>query len=162
MPQLATEKPLTPKQLQAAKLQASGLNQREVAEVIGVTRRCIEMWNSKQGYRNAVSSLMGIVPLAKKSPQSPFSEPVARSSGIAPESPSDLLPLALRTIQDCLDGEHRMGDKLKAASMVLTILGLNQDMNTHIAGLRSYGLNVIQDRDGKFVLVDERFTDNLE
>ena len=162
MPQLTTEKPLTPKQLQAAKLQASGLNQREVAEAIGVTRRCIEMWNSKQGYRNAVNSLMGTVPLAKKSAQSPLFEPVARSSGITPESPSDLLPSALRAIQDCLEGEHRMNDKLKAASMVLTLLGLTQDMNAHISGLRSYGLKIIQDQDGKFVMLDERFTDSSE
>jgi hypothetical protein len=105
---------------------------------------------------------MGTVPLTQKPPQSPLHEPVARSSGIAPESPSDLLPSALRAIQDCLDGEYRMSDRLKAASMVLTLLGLNHDMNTHIAGLRAYGLNVIHDRDGKFVLVDERFTENLE
>ena len=162
MPQLATEKPLTPKQLQAAKLQASGLNQREVAEAIGVTRRCVEMWNTRKGYKDAVNSLMGTVPLAQKSPQSPLAEPVACSNGIAPESPSDLLPSALRAIQDCLDGEYRMSDRLKAASMVLTMLGLNQDMNTLISGLRAYGLNIIQDRDGRFVMLDERFTDNPE
>jgi len=162
MSRQTSEKPLTPKQLQAAKLQASGLNQREVAEKIGVTRRSIESWNSRKGYKDAVNSLMGTVPLAQKLPQSPLSEPVEFSNGIAPESPSDLLPSALRAIQDCLDGEHRMGDKLKAASMVLTMLGLGQDMNTHISGLRAYGLNIIQDRDGKFVMLDERFIDSPE
>jgi hypothetical protein len=122
------------------------------------------MWNTRKGYKDAVNSLMGTVPLTQKPPQSPLHEPVARSSGIAPESPSDLLPSALRAIQDCLDGEHRMGDKLKAASMVLMMLGLNQDMNTHIAGLRSYGLVLIADSNGNFHLVDERSTstDNLE
>jgi hypothetical protein len=162
MARQTTEKPLTPKQLQAAKLQASGLNQREVAEAIGVTRRCIEMWNTRKSYRDAVNSLMGTISLVKKSTQSSLSEPVSRSTDVTPESPFDLLPLALKTIQDCLGGEHRMSDRLKAASMVLTLLGLNQDMNTHIAGLRAYGLNVIHDQDGRFVLVDERFTENLE
>ena len=162
MARQTSEKPLTPKQLQAAKLQAGGLNQREVAERIGVTRRSVESWNSRKGYKDAVNSLMGTIPFSSKTAQLPLPEPVTCSNGIAPECPSDLLPSALRTIQDCLDGEHRMGDKLKAASMVLTMLGLNQDMNTHIAGLRAYGLNVIHDRDGKFVLVDERFTENLE
>jgi DNA-binding XRE family transcriptional regulator len=162
MARQTSEKPLTPKQLKAARLQASGLNQRQTAEAVGVTRRAVEQWNSRKGYRDAVTSFMGTVSFSSKTAQLPLPEPVTCSNGIAPECPSDLLPSALRAIQDCLDGEHRMGDKLKAASMVLTMLGLNQDMNTHIAGLRAYGLNVIHDRDGRFVLIDERFTDNPE
>jgi hypothetical protein len=50
-----------------------------------------------------------------------------------------------------------MSDRLKAAGMVFTLLGLGQDMNVHISGLRPYGLNIIQSLDGRFVLVDERF-----
>jgi hypothetical protein len=159
---------------------------------------------------------MGTVPFSQKTAQLPLSEPVAPSTGIAPEHPSDLVNAALRTVQECLEGEYRMADKLKAAAMIFDlsgiqpkrleesyptdvissgklaaycyqelisiigcsnssqkervaalkqlsfILGLGRDFNTLLIALRDFGLNIVQDQEGQFVMIDERVKDNSE
>lgn len=161
MSRRTSEKSLSPKQLEGAKLQSQGLTQGEVAKRLDVSRRCIEMWNSKTSYKALVASLMsskiGTTQADSQSDSSQFS--IATTSA---ESVEDLLIPAIRAVESCLTNESRPSEKLKAASLVFSLLGLGQDMNAHIAGLRHYGLNIIQDQDGRFVLTDERFTDSPE
>jgi hypothetical protein len=50
----------------------------------------------------------------------------------------------------------KLYDRLEALKELNRILGIGQDMNTHISGLRVYGLNIVQGADGRFHLIDER------
>jgi phage terminase small subunit len=50
----------------------------------------------------------------------------------------------------------KMHNRLDALKELNRILGIGQDMNTHISGLRAYGLNIVQDAAGRFHLIDER------
>jgi hypothetical protein len=156
-----SEKPLSPKQLEGAKLQSQGLTQGEVAKRLDISRRCVELWNSKTSYKSLVASLMSSkIGATQTDSRSDCSQsPITTTSA---ESVEDLLIPAIRAVESCLSDESRPSDKLKAASLIFSLLGLGQDMNTHISGLRHYGLNIIQDQDGRFVLTDERFTDSLE
>ena len=52
--------------------------------------------------------------------------------------------------------EVKMHDRLTAIKELARILGLGQDLNTLISGLRSYGLYVVQDTSGRYTLIDER------
>jgi hypothetical protein len=153
---------------------------------------------------------MGTVSFSSRTAQLPLPEPVAHPSDIALEHPSDLLSSALKTVQECLEGEYKMSDKLKAAAMIFDlsgiqpkrleessstdvissdkvaaycyqelisiigcsnssqkervaalkqlsfILGLGRDFNTLLIALRDFGLNIVQDREGQFVMIDER------
>lgn len=156
-----SEKPLNPKQLEGAKLQSQGLTQGEVAKRLGISRRCVELWNSKTSYKALVASLMSSkIGATQANSQSDCSRSPIDTT--ATESVEDLLIPAIRAVESCLSNESRPSEKLKAASLVFSLLGLGQDMNVHLAGLRHYGLNIIQDQDGRFVLTDERFTDTLE
>jgi len=50
----------------------------------------------------------------------------------------------------------KMHNRLEALKELNRILGIGQDMNTLISGLRAYGLNIVQDAAGRFHLIDER------
>jgi phage terminase small subunit len=50
----------------------------------------------------------------------------------------------------------KMHNRLDALKELNRILGIGQDMNTLISGLRPYGLNIVQDAAGRFHLIDER------
>lgn len=52
--------------------------------------------------------------------------------------------------------EVKMHDRLTAIKELNRILGLGQDLNALISGLRAYGLSVVQDTSGKYTLIDER------
>lgn len=65
-----SEKALDARQMQAVRLLASGLTQRETATRLGVTTRTVERWNSLKAFKDAVSALTGTVPLiTRTSPQ---------------------------------------------------------------------------------------------
>ncbi len=66
----SSEKPLDARQLQAARLLASGLTQKEVASRLGVATRTVERWNALDSFKNSVSALTGTLPLIEKTPQS--------------------------------------------------------------------------------------------
>ena len=69
-------KPLDARQLQAARLIASGHTQKQAAEKVGVTTRTIERWNQLEAFKRAVDSLTGTIPITKPSQGNSF-EPEA-------------------------------------------------------------------------------------
>ena len=50
----------------------------------------------------------------------------------------------------------KLYNRLEALKELNRMLGVGQDMNVHINGLRPYGINIVQDVDGRFHLIDER------
>jgi phage terminase small subunit len=50
----------------------------------------------------------------------------------------------------------KMHNRLEALKELNRILGIGQDMNTLISGLRAYGLNIVQDAQERWHLIDER------
>jgi phage terminase small subunit len=50
----------------------------------------------------------------------------------------------------------KLHNRLEALKELNRMLGIGQDMNTHINGLRPYGINIVQDAEGRFHLIDER------
>jgi hypothetical protein len=50
----------------------------------------------------------------------------------------------------------KLYSRLEALKELNRMLGIGQDMNTLISGLRVYGLNIVQGADGRFHLIDER------
>jgi phage terminase small subunit len=54
----------------------------------------------------------------------------------------------------------KMHNRLEALKELNRILGIGQDMNTLISGLRAYGLNIVQDKQNRFHLIDERLPPN--
>lgn len=50
----------------------------------------------------------------------------------------------------------KLYNRLEALKELNRRLGVGQDMNVHINGLRPYGINIVQDVDGRFHLIDER------
>jgi phage terminase small subunit len=50
----------------------------------------------------------------------------------------------------------KLYNRLDALKELNRMLGIGQDMNTHISGLRAYGLNIIENEDGTFHLIDTR------
>ncbi len=136
MPPTQTEKPLTAKQLQACRLLASGLLQREVAEELGLSKRTIERWNTSQAFKDATNALMGTKPLAKPS-QSKAIEPellpyTSQEEGDYPKNYEEamarmpaLLMVSINTVLNILtDPDERPANKLKAASLAGEWLGL--------------------------------------
>ena len=50
----------------------------------------------------------------------------------------------------------KLYNRLEALKELNRMFGVGQDMNVHINGLRPYGINIVQDVDGRFHLIDER------
>jgi phage terminase small subunit len=50
----------------------------------------------------------------------------------------------------------KLYNRLEALKELNRMLGIGQDMNTLINGLRPYGINIVQDAEGRFHLIDER------
>lgn len=50
----------------------------------------------------------------------------------------------------------KLYNRLDALKELNRMLGIGQDMNTLISGLRAYGLNIVQEPDGTYRLIDER------
>jgi transcriptional regulator with XRE-family HTH domain len=125
------DKPLDARQLQAVRLLASGLTQKEVGERVGVTTRTIERWNTAQIFRDSVNALIGTVPIAKaKSRSKNIIAPIASATpikllpGEPLTHPSELISNALETLRECLQGDHRMGDKLRAVQLIFEASGI--------------------------------------
>lgn len=51
-------------------------------------------------------------------------------------------------------------NRLEALKELNRILGMGQDMNTLISGLRAYGLSIVKDAQERFHLIDERLPPN--
>ena len=114
---------MTPQQVKALQLLAQGLNQQEVADAIGVSRRTISRWLQSPEFKNLSFGLVGQV----KPPPQPAQAEAIRERLSDPLTPQDLVTDALAAVRDILtDPEARNCDRLKAATLVGEWAGLAQ------------------------------------
>lgn len=112
----------TPTQIRAAELLAKGHPHQEVGDAVGVSRRTILRWLTKEGFRNLSFGLLG---RATQAPQSqPQRSPESRKQ-TNDLTPQDLVGDALEAVRDILQNpDSRNVDRLKAASLVGDWAGL--------------------------------------
>ncbi len=104
---------LTPAQIKAAKLLGQGYSQQDAAVAIGVTRRTIGRWQKQEDFRHLCFGLI------HRAPQSTPQRASERSSQPETLKVEDLIPDALKAVQEILqDPDCRNCDRLKAASLV--------------------------------------------
>ena len=144
---------MTPIQLRAAQLLASGLTQEEVGKRVGVSRRTIVRWLGIQEFKNLSFGLVSLNPPEKGKVEIPLEKTETQTNYAL----SDLVPMAIKTLVDILvDPEARRVDKLKAVSLVGEWAGLTSDFNVALACLRRYGLLICESENGSWILQDQR------
>jgi transcriptional regulator with XRE-family HTH domain len=110
---------LTPAQIKAAKLLGQGYSQQDAAVAIGVTRRTIGRWQKQEDFRHLCFGLI------HRAPQSTPQRASERSSQPETLKVEDLIPDALKAVQEILqDPDSRNADRLKAAALVGEWVGL--------------------------------------
>ncbi len=119
---------LSPPQIRAAELLAKGHSQQEVADAVGVSRRTISRWLKQEDFKNLSYGLVGRTQLPQQAPQS-----LSKSSrNFKSLTPKDLVDDALEAVREILqDPDSRNADKLKAAMLVGTWVGLGDRTKIH-------------------------------
>jgi len=110
---------LSHQQIQAAELISRGYSHQQIADAINVSRRTILRWLKQQDFRDLSFGL------THRAPQSTPQRAFERSSQPETLKVEDLIPNALKAVQEILqDPDCRNADRLKAASLIGEWTGL--------------------------------------